>query len=108
MSGGAACQCSEKAEPIAAAPGSNRPGRLWRVIQRLCNHSAFNGYHRTFSLYSSLICLRCGAVWRTKAGYVAQLRDQVDGEKFISCGYKGHREAMEARGRTPHDNHAGG
>ena len=31
-----------------------------------CNFSCFNGRHRT-SDYSSIVCLRCGAVWRTKS-----------------------------------------
>jgi len=44
--------------------------RHWRVIQRNCNHSAFNGYHRTPSDYSSLQCTYCGHCWRTKARYV--------------------------------------
>lgn len=47
----------------------------WRVIQRNCNHSAFNGYRETPSDYSSVTCLDCGRVWRTKAKYVDQLRD---------------------------------
>jgi len=36
MSGGPACACSEKREPVAAVLGANRPGRLWRVVDRYC------------------------------------------------------------------------
>lgn len=104
MSGGCACQCSEKTEPLFQPKGSNRPARLWRVMQRRCNHSAFNGYHETPSQYSSIQCLRCGAVWRTKAEYQWALADMKLEEREISCGIKGHAAAMEARGRTPHEN----
>lgn len=37
------------------------------VMQRLCNHSAFNGYRWTPSKYSEVHCLDCGRMWRTKA-----------------------------------------
>ncbi len=60
--------------------------RLWRigegcgstrlaVGQRLCNHSAFNGYRWTPSKYSAVHCLDCGRVWRTKAD-VSHLPDR--------------------------------
>ncbi len=55
MSGGTACRCST---------------RDVRVINRRCNYSAFNSYHRTPSAYSQVVCLSCGAIWRTKADYV--------------------------------------
>lgn len=45
------------------------------VTQRHENHSAFNGYHRTPSNWSEVRCLQTGNRWRTKAGYVAELRD---------------------------------
>jgi hypothetical protein len=101
MSGGKSCQCSEKREPLTAPAGSNRPGRLWRVIQYRCNHSAFNGYHHTSSDYSSISCLRCGAYWRTKAPYADMLTGRQEGEQNIERGYPGHAEAMVARGREP-------
>lgn len=49
MSGGVACCCSERKEPLGDPLDStqNRPARLWRVMQRQCNHSAFNGRHYT-------------------------------------------------------------
>lgn len=47
----------------------------WVVLQRKCNHSAFNGYHWTPSDYSCLRCTECGRVWRTKAAYVDGLPD---------------------------------
>ena len=102
MSGGIACQCSERVEPITVPEGTNRPARLWRVLQRRCNHSAFNGYHQTPSEYSTIQCLRCGNAWRTKAEYVWSLKDRAEDERNIITGYEGHALAMEARGRTPY------
>lgn len=52
----------------------------WVVVQRKCNHSAFNGYHFTPSDYSAVQCNPatggCGRVWRTKAAYVDKLPDK--------------------------------
>lgn len=50
----------------------------WAVTQRRCNHSAFNGYHRTPSAYSEVRCGKCRARWRTRAAYVATLPDAGD------------------------------
>lgn len=61
------CSCPERKKPVRE--------RLWVVLQRLCNHSAFNGYHYTPSDYSTVECLSCGRVGRTKAAYVDRLRD---------------------------------
>ena len=103
MSGGKACSCEEKREPLtASADKPNRPGRLWRVVQYRCNHSAFNGWKHTHSRYSAMTCLRCGAHWRTKAPYADALPKIAKDEHNISSGYAGHAAAMEARGRTPH------
>jgi len=63
MSGGVPCSCAVKDKS------------KWQVIQRNCNHSAFNGYRRTRSDYSSVTCTVCGHVWRTKAAYVMDLVD---------------------------------
>lgn len=51
--------------------------RFWVVVQRRCNHSAFNGYRRTPSPYSRVECtaLGCAAAWRTKALYADRLPD---------------------------------
>jgi hypothetical protein len=64
MSGGTACPHK-----------SHRP--YWFVVQRRCNHSAFNGYHHTPSDYSTVYCNvhGCHGVWRTKAAYVMGLPD---------------------------------
>src|SRR5687767_10858312 len=97
MSGGQACNCAEKSEPLVA--DGNRPARLWRVLQRYCNHSAFNGYHYTPSRYSSVCCLRCGNHWRTKSDYVMLLPDVTDEEINIRPGVAGYALAMEERGR---------
>jgi hypothetical protein len=50
---------------------------LWAVVQRRCNHSAFNGYRRTPSDYSLVVCTAsgCTGAWRTKAAYVQALPD---------------------------------
>jgi len=73
MSGGPACSCPERDEPITVEAGSNRPARLWVILSYMCNHSAFNGYHMTSSEYSAVGCRRCGYIWRTKAKYVDDL-----------------------------------
>lgn len=67
MSGGTKCKCPESKKPMRE--------RLWLVAQRWCNHSAFNGYKYTPSDYSSIHCGNCSASWRTKAGYVNELKD---------------------------------
>ena len=72
MSGGAACQCSERLRPANE--------RHWRVLARRCNYSAFNGYHYTPSNWSHMKCLHCRASWRTKAKYVADFRDATEEE----------------------------
>ena len=64
---GGSCKCPERKKPISE--------RKWVVIDRNCNHSAFNGYHCTPSTYSALNCQSCGSVWRTDAKYVADLSD---------------------------------
>ncbi len=69
MSKGLVCRCDERDKPLAE--------RQWGVIDRNCNHSAFSGYHYTPSDYSAVVCLDCCAWWRTKAGYVAHLKDAV-------------------------------
>ena len=75
MNVGNACTCEERKQPLIPPAGSNQPPRQWAVCKRHGNHSAFNGYHWTPSDYSSVHCLRCKAIWRTKAGYVALLPD---------------------------------
>lgn len=67
MSGGTSCQCAQRKLPAGE--------RRWVVVQRHCNHSAFNGYRQTYSDWSCLRCRECGALWRTKASYVHSLAD---------------------------------
>jgi hypothetical protein len=63
MSAGVPCRCQP-------------PDRShWRVIDRNCNRSAFNGYRWAWSAYSSVQCRLCGGMWRTKAAYVRGLPD---------------------------------
>lgn len=72
MSVSFSCHCAERKKPVAK--------RRWRVIQRKCNHSRFNGSRYTPSAYSSLVCLSCGVVGRTNAKYVDKIEDLRDGE----------------------------
>lgn len=102
MSGGAVCRCAECREPIKAPTGANRPGRLWRVYQRRCNHSYFSRGRYAPSVYSAVRCLRCGAHWRTRGSYVDVLPDLVWKTEFnISPGVEGYEAAMERLGRLP-------
>lgn len=71
-----------------ACTDSARHRKYWRVVQRQCNHSAFNGYRRTYSDYSTVICMApaairgtCAGAWRTKAAYVTALPDATDAER---------------------------
>lgn len=64
------CHCEERRKPIV--------DRAWVVWARRCHYSAFNGYHKTSSSRSTVRCLRCGAVGRTSAAYVAKLADCAD------------------------------
>lgn len=66
MGMGPACQCYERRKPIGE--------RNWRIMQYRCNHSAFNGYHETYSEWSAIVCNTCYAYWRTKADYVDHVR----------------------------------
>ena len=61
------CRCAERRKPVV--------DRAWKVTQRQCNHSAFNGYQYTPSDYSTVMCLVCGAIGRTKARFVGALKD---------------------------------
>jgi hypothetical protein len=63
-----------------------RPRRVL-VINRKCNYSAFNGYHRTPSDYSCVQCQCCGHVWRTKAAWVDAMPDgvMIEGNLPTAC-----------------------
>ncbi len=71
MSGCVSCKCGERDKPIQK--------RNWSITQYKCNHSAFNGYHRTYSEYSTVVCNNhnCSGTWRTKAAYVEKLKIAV-------------------------------
>lgn len=69
MSGGSVCVCKGTKEERM---------KNWRVVQYKCNHSAFNGYHRTSSDYSEVSCDMCQFRWRTKANYVYRLLNKKD------------------------------
>lgn len=68
MSASFSCRCEERCKPVEQ--------RAWVVWDRNCHHSAFNGYQRTPSDYSLVYCKACGALGRTKAKFVDQLRDE--------------------------------
>jgi hypothetical protein len=79
MSGGPACHCE----------GRSNQRRDWRVLARLCNYSAFNGYRETPSAYSAVGCLRCHRVWRTTADYVRALfDDHGEWERALMAGMR--------------------
>lgn len=65
MSGGRACSCPERSKPVDK--------RAWTVITMRGNYSTFNGRRFAHSDYSEVRCAECGARWRTKAAYVADL-----------------------------------
>jgi hypothetical protein len=64
------CHCPERKKPVEE--------RNWVVIDRNCHYSAFNGYKRTWSERSTVLCKSCGAVGRTKAKYVVRLKDESE------------------------------
>jgi hypothetical protein len=71
-----------------AGPGCGKcsgPDPDVMVVQRMCNHSAFNGYHRTPSDWSSVRCLWCDSTWRTKAKYVSVKPDAPPGWQRMSA-----------------------
>lgn len=78
MSGGPVCRCSYGRGRLRV--------RHWRVVERNCNHSAFNGGHWTWSDYSQLRCQQCGRMWRTKAAYVRNLSDMTTAERAAWIG----------------------
>lgn len=55
----------------------NKDKKNWRVRVRNGNYSAFEspkcGFH--YSEYSTIECIACGHIWRTKARYVNDLPD---------------------------------
>ncbi|WP_321367643.1 hypothetical protein [uncultured Desulfuromusa sp.] len=61
------CHCEERKKPVHE--------RNWVVLVRHCHYSAFSGYHKTPSDWSTVLCKSCRAVGRTKAKYVDQLKD---------------------------------
>jgi len=79
MSVSFSCKCAEREKPIQ--------DRKWFVSQFKYNRSAFNGYHATWSDYSTVQCLSCGAAGRTKAKYADTL--PLGGQEVIvPCSQK--------------------
>lgn len=54
----------------------------WRVLDRNCNYSYFEAPKgcKHLSDYSTVVCLKCRAMGRTKAKYVDGLEDVKGGE----------------------------
>ena len=52
----------------------------WKVLHRNHNHSVFESpkYCEHYSEYSSVRCVKCGSIGRTKAKYVVELEDDLD------------------------------
>lgn len=73
------CRCRERDKP------ANR--RAWTVWQRHCSHSAFNGYRRKVSQYSTVRCLVCGALGRTRARWVDQIPDWLGPNETLDAFY---------------------
>jgi len=74
-----------------------RPLRDWVIVQRNENRSSFNGseWHyqegygysrRAESAWSHVLCLTCGAHWRTKANYVQRLPDLAEDKRKLCYG----------------------
>jgi hypothetical protein len=55
-----------------------------------CNYNAFNGYHYTPSNYSTVVCMRCGGIWRSKAEFVNFLL-RIPYEDFFNRTQRGNR-----------------
>lgn len=62
-----------KTASAGCCPRCSFPGVLV-ILHYRCNFSAFSGYRRTPSNYSSLLCCHCGNRFRTKAKYVNSLK----------------------------------
>lgn len=71
------CRCPERKEPWDS--------RRWRVSKRKYHESSRDYYQKTPSDWSTVICLRCGASGRTKAGYVDRLSDLTEEEYSKYC-----------------------
>lgn len=46
------------------------------------NYSAFAGYQFTPSDYSAVLCVTCGARWRTNAAWVERCRPATRAERY--------------------------
>lgn len=82
------CKC-----PRYSFNPTGRAAREWVVVQRHQNRSAYGntawggentayfGRPAKDSHWSHVLCLTCGAHWRTQAGYVANLPDLSEEER---------------------------
>jgi hypothetical protein len=67
VSGGPACECVSRIGREAASAD-------WFVVHKRTNHSAFNGYRPTPSLYSEIACCICGRHSSGGASWIARRR----------------------------------
>jgi len=67
---GKRCECPNKLK--------NKPHPRWLVVKRKWNDSTFIPNGGKPSDYSTVTCVDCNAVWRTKALYVDKLKDKPD------------------------------
>lgn len=74
MGSGPVCKCDESTRAVKY--------RAWRVHQRYHNNSSFERGGYAASDWSSVFCLKCRRIWRTKATYVSQLKDATKKEFF--------------------------
>ena len=95
MSQGTACKCPESKKPFGQ--------RRWVVLQRYGNCSAFNGYRFQSSDYSAVQCYGCGTLWRTKAAFVAQLKDGPNVYDLPSDQWPNGHTPIEPESPTPPD-----
>jgi hypothetical protein len=69
------CHCPERKKPTKE--------RAWVVVTRNRHFSTFSTLRNcggTYTPYSFVKCLACGAVGRTKAAYVLELKDAKEAE----------------------------
>lgn len=51
-----------------------------RVVFRCANHAKEGGFDRNSEQRSTIVCIKCGAHWSTRASWVKGCKDLVPGE----------------------------
>ena len=80
-------------------------GNMLVVTDRNCNHSAFNGWRRTPSDYSAILCVSadCRRSWRSKAPGVANVPDGTHSDNYESTP-EGYARYLHDKKGIPMDN----